>query len=123
MDFYLSKGNDTVYACSLELSKAFDKVSFYKLFCKLLDMDVPTYIIQFLEAWCTHHSLQIKWQNELSEPLGVRNGVRQVSVLSPLLFNIYLDNLLKSLEKSNFGARIGNLYVGCIVYAESITNN
>ena len=55
MDFYLSKGNVAVYACSLDLSKSFDKVSFYKLFCKLLDMDVPVYFIQFFRLG-THHS-------------------------------------------------------------------
>ena len=46
------------------------------------------------------------------------NGVRQVSVLSPCLFNVYMDNLLGELRKSSVGTKIGNLFLGCLAYAD-----
>ena len=78
------------------------------------------YFIRFLAAWYSTQSVQIKWQNSLSESFGVRNGVRQGSVLSPRLFSIYLDGLLKSLCQSGFVAKIGKLYLGCLLYADDI---
>ena len=62
--------------------------------------------------------MQIKWDNSLSEPFNVCNGVRQGSVLSPWLFNVYMDNLLGDLRYSGVGAKIGNMFLGCLAYAD-----
>ena len=41
-------------------------------------------------------------------------------VLSPMLFNIYIDDLIVTLCNSGYGAYIGNVFSGCIVYADDI---
>ena len=48
------------------------------------------------------------------------NGVKQGGVLSPRLFSIYIDVLIQSLQKSGYGCRVGDMYVGCIAYADDI---
>src|SRR5688572_29871948 len=47
-------------------------------------------------------------------------GVRQGGLPSPLLFSVYIDNLIKMLQHANLGSRVGLNYVGCIVYADDI---
>ena len=49
-EYYLSNGNKEVYVCALDLSKAYDKVSFYCLFNKLLDRGDPVYLVKFLPS-------------------------------------------------------------------------
>ena len=40
--------------------------------------------------------------------------------MSPLLFNIYIDDLIVRLSNSGFGVYIGNVFSGCIMYADDI---
>jgi len=40
--------------------------------------------------------------------------------LLPLLFNIYIDDLIVRLSNSGFSAYIGNVFSGCIMYADDI---
>ena len=40
----------------------------------------------------------VRWENSLSDCFSITNGVRQGSVLSPILFTLYMDDLLKELE-------------------------
>ena len=51
----------------------------------------------------------------------VRNGVKQGGVLSPLLFAIYTDSLLKRLEDSGVGCHMGGHFTGTLAYADDIT--
>jgi len=47
-------------------------------------------------------------------------GVRQGGVLSPYLFSVYIDDLIKELRQSGHGIYLGRVFVGCVVYADDI---
>ncbi len=42
------------------------------------------------------------------------------SVLSPILFSIYIDSLIERLLKNKEGCWVGNKFFGCIVYADGV---
>ena len=46
------------------------------------------------------------------------NGLRQDGILSPMLFNVYLDDLSKSLSNSGIGCFIGPTCVNPLCYAD-----
>ena len=48
-------------------------------------------------------------------------GTRQGSVLSPCLFNIFINHLLHSLNNSDAGVRIGDTLYNYMAYAADIT--
>ena len=87
----------------LDTSKAFDLVDHGKPFSKLLQRGVPNPIVRFLVNWYSSQRLKVRWGNSLSDLFGASNGVRQGSVLSPVLFSVYLDDLLEDLSQSGVG--------------------
>ena len=48
------------------------------------------------------------------------NGVKQGGVLSPILFCVYLDELLKRLERTGVGCFIGHHFFGSVGYADDV---
>jgi len=63
---------------------------------------------------------KVKWNNCYSCLMSIRSGIRQGGILSPLLFNIYINSIICALRSSDLGCHLGNVYVGCIVYADDI---
>jgi hypothetical protein len=117
IDFYTSH-NSPVYICFMDASKAFDRVSHYCLFKKLLDRGLPSIIVRLLSTWYSTQTFVVKWCNQSSKPFNVSNGVRQGGILSPTLFNIYMDDLSKKLAHLGVGCKINNVSVNHLFYAD-----
>ena len=67
------------------------------------------------------HSYSIKWNAAISCSFDTRNGVKQGGVLSPLLFNVYLDKLILLLREQGVGCHINGMFVGAFCYADDVT--
>ena len=106
--------------CFLDASKAFDLVNHGILFQKLLDRGLPLPVIRFLSSWYRAQKMRVRWNNSLSIPFGVSNGMRQGSVLLPILFSVYLDDLLEKLRASGVGCYLGGCFAGALSYADDI---
>ena len=120
IQYYLEKGDHSVCLLLLDASKAFDKVSLEMLFKLLLKRNVCPRITKFLLYMYVNQKCYFKWANELSEPFTVANGVKQGSVISPLLFSIYIDNLFKELKQLGLGCHVGLIFAGAFGYADDV---
>ena len=69
----------------------------------------------------TRQSLRVKWGNTVSSEFNVSNGVKQRGVLSPILFAIYTNGLLKRLEETGVGCHMGSRFTGALAYTDDIT--
>ena len=116
---YIHKGSK-VYSCFLDASKAFDRVNHEVLLKLLLKRQIPCAILRFLFAWYRDQLLSVRWNSSLSSSFGVSNGVRQGGVLSPILFTIYIDELLLRLSKLGVGCHSGHYFGGSLSYADDI---
>ena len=67
---------------------------------------------RIIKSWYEGGSCCVKVEDRLSNAFPVQRGVRQGSVLSPTLFLLVMDPLLKKLETESLGLKINDLYVG-----------
>ena len=101
-----------VYVLVLDASQAFAKVNYAKLFELLIYRNINPLVIRCLLHMYTNQYLNVKWNNLLSTYCSTANGVKQGGVLFPILFGIYVDELLHRLSQSGYGCKIGHLYFG-----------
>ena len=85
---YFKSRSTSVYVAFLDASKAFDKISHWTLFRKLIDRIVPMYLIKVLCYWYQHQLMSVRRGYFISNVFKVTNGVRQGGILSPKLFNM-----------------------------------
>lgn len=60
------------------------------------------------------------WHNCKSDVLNMKSGVRQGGVISCLLFNIYINDLICRLRNSSYGCYMNGIFMGCIFYADDV---
>ena len=88
----------TVNLCSIDVSKAYDKVDHCALFMKLMKRDVPLKLLDTLAFWLLNSWSCVKWKSVFSHFLKLDYGVRQGSVMSPHLFAVYVDDITNCLS-------------------------
>ena len=104
--------------CFMDASKAFDKINHFHLFEKLLKRGVETCIVRLLHVWYSSQDFMVRWANILSSAFKVSNGVRQGGIMSPVLFNVYMDDLSHLLSNSNVGCVIDSVVCNHLFYAD-----
>jgi exonuclease III len=119
VDHYSRLGS-TINLCLLDLKKAFDKMNHDGLYIKLMNRLVPNTLLCILEYWFDVCVSCVRWGNTVSSFISLKCGVRQGGVLSPFLFAIFIDDIIKEIKKTNLGCRLKHENVSIFIYADDI---
>ena len=117
---YYINGGSNVYTMMLDASKAFDRVQYFKLFNLLIKKGLCPLTCRLIAIIYTNQLACVRWGQTKSKVFSVTNGVKQGGVMSPILFNIYVNELFVNLEKSKAGCYIGQKFMGAFGYADDI---
>jgi len=118
---YFKRNGSDVFIGLVDASKAFDRVRHDKLFSLLIERGLPTVVIRLLLDSYRRQKLRTCWNKCCSQMFDTYNGIKQGSILSPVLFTVYMDSLLLKLEASGIGCKIGQHYFGALSYADDLS--
>lgn len=117
---YYAESNSSTFCVFLDASKAFDRVEYCALFRKLLSRNLPGVVLRLLRNIYTGQLVHVLWNGVYSNWFNISNGVKQGGIISPILFCIYIDELLCRLQKEGIGCHIGSLFLAALAYADDI---
>ena len=106
-----------LYVCFVDYEKAFDKVKHEEMLKLLRDINIDGKDLRLIQNLYWKQRAAVRVGDELSEWQEIRRGVRQGCVLSPDLFNIYSEMIMRELEDLE-GIKIGGKNITNVRYAD-----
>lgn len=103
----------------LDIKAAYDSVDRSILWDKCEEKGINGIFLNTIKNLFDHNSGQILVEGKKSEPFFLSSGVLQGSVLSPILYSIFIDDLVSRLEKFP-KLKVGAAKINILLYADDI---
>ena len=109
--------------CFIDNTKAFDSVDHNKLWKILQEMGIPDHLTCLLRNLYAGQEAIIRTGHGTTDQFQIGNGVRQSCVLSPCLFNLYTEYIMRNagLDEAQAGIKIAGGNVNNLRYADDTT--
>ena len=97
-----------IYFCFIDYAKAFDCVNHHKLWKILKEMGIPGHLTCLLRNLYAGQETTVRTGHRTADWFQIRKGVRQGCILSPCLFNLYAEYIMRNagLEEAQAGIRL-----------------
>ena len=105
-----------VDACFVNLEKAYDYISRDKLWAVQLQYNIDGHVLTAIKSLYMHSEVCVRVSSATTKPFGVSVGLRQGCSLSPILFLIYMDRIIKNSDSCG-GIKIGDCTVQRLLFA------
>ena len=114
------KCGEELYLTFLDIEKAYDTVDRRKLMELLAHLGVEENIVRVLKNLYTDNMVKFTLGNNTTKWMKNNVGVRQGCIISPTLFNFYIEELIVRIRNSGYGVRVGDKKLGCLAYADDL---
>jgi sorting nexin-29 len=103
----------------IDFKAAYDSINRFNLYIAMKELQIPKKLIALALTTLKNSKCQIKIQNNLSDPMEIKNGLRQGDAIACLLFNIALEKVIRD---ANINTRGTIFYksVEILAYADDI---
>ncbi|KAL1446132.1 hypothetical protein WDU94_005544 [Cyamophila willieti] len=111
--------NKECHLLFVDFSKAYDSLIRSKIWEKMENFGIPRKLVKLAALSVLNSKCKVKIDDKLTTPFEVDTGVRQGDGISPLLFNIALEQALQRLENCREGIHLGKK-ITVLAYADDI---
>ena len=112
----------TIYFCFIDYVKSFDCVDHNKL--KNSERDgIPDHLTCLLRNLCAGQEATVRTEHGKTDWFQIRKGIHQDCILSPCLFNLYTQYILRNarLEEEQAGIKIAGRIINHLIYTDDTT--
>ena len=109
-----------LYLCFLDLRKAFDTVPRELLFQKLFTSGITGKMFRVIMDLYSQNSASVLVDGHQTRDFVITRLALQGSKLGPILFNMFINDLLIKLNQSDCGALLGNTRISALGFADDI---
>jgi retron-type reverse transcriptase len=89
-----------VYLLFVDLKQAYNSIVRDTLWNEMIQLGISAKLVRMFKACMINSRYKVKFNSVISEEFTVNTGVRQGDVLSPVLFNIALESVIRRLLQS-----------------------
>ena len=109
--------------CFINYAKAFDCVDHSKLWKILKEMGIPDHLTCLLRNLYAGQEATVRTRHGTTDWFQIRKGVRQGCILSPCLFNLNAEYIVRNagLEEAQARIKIAGRNINNLRYADDIT--
>ena len=117
----IEKVNNTdleTFITFIDYSKAFDSVIHNTLFETMCVLGFPKHLVLLISTLYTNQQATIRWDGQNTEFFNIEKGVRQGCILSPHLFSLYTEQVMRDADIEGLGLTIGGRNITDLRYAD-----
>ena len=113
----------SIYFCFIDYAKSFDCIHYNKLWKILEDMEIPDHLTCLLRNLYAGQEATVRTRHGTMGWFQTGKRVRQGCILSPYLFNLYAECIMRNaqLDDSQAGIKISGRNINNLRYADDIT--
>ena len=111
-----------IYFCLIDYAKAFDCVDHNKMWKILQKMKIPDNLTCLLRNLYADQEATVRTGHGITDWFQIGKGVRQGCILSPWLFNLYAEYIMRNtgMEEAQAGIKIAGRNINNLRYADDI---
>ena len=109
-----------IYFCFIDYAKAFDCVNHNKLWKILREMGIPDHLTCLLKNLYVGQEATVRTGHGTTDWFQIRKGVCQGYILSPCLFNLYAEYIMRNagLDEAQAGIKVAWRNINNLRYAD-----
>ena len=110
-----------LYVCFVDVKKAFDFTNREILIYKLMtEYGIGGNFLKLLQALYDDHKVYVRVSDGLLQPISTTIGLKQGCGISPLLFNLFIDDITKIFDKTCDPVQLGGEDLSCLLWADDL---
>ena len=114
------KGNKKLYTCFVDFQKAFDSVWHEGLFRKMENKGINGNFLELIKSIYKNTKCAVKINNKTTNFFNYEQGVQQGNLLSPLLLNLYVNDIFEEIKNDSSVTLNEKEYFNALMYADDM---